>query len=239
MCEGSRSRRTASCAWLAVLPVALVLGARGASAVPIDLDDFDGSEALVDFNAEPTGVFFGSFTAPGITVTPEAGKWAIFAGSGFVIGTTGAAFNAVNDVGNADVTFTFDDPVSRFGVVFGSASLSLSAVVSAFDGSGTLVESQSFPSLRATFAGFQFSSPVSRVLIDRTDDLPFFTFVDDIRYLKAESIPEPSLVPLLATGLLTLVGRKSRADDLSAPLPVGRDAPGPGRTLARSNRRNA
>lgn len=195
---------------VAALGLALTLGAGTAEAVPIGLGGFDGTETLVDFNAATIGNFLGSYTAPGITVTPESGAWMIQSGGGGIIGTTGAAFNSNSGVGNGDVTITFDNPVSRFGMVFGtSIDATLSAVVAAFDSSNVLVETQSFPSFSNTFVGFQFSTAVTSILIDRTDSTTRFTFVDDIRYLASvESAPEPSALALLATGLLGFAWRR-------------------------------
>lgn len=190
---------------------ALAAAGFGACATPLALVDFDGSETLVDFNSAPTGSFFGAYSAMGVTLTAESGQYMFQAGGGGLLGTSGTAYNTNSASGNADVTFSFANAISRFGVNFGTAAYlgPLSAEVRAYDSANNLVEAMSFASFGNAFVGFDFASAVTTVVIDRTDATSYFTFVDDVRF-EAASVPEPTSMFLLGVAALAAGAARRR-----------------------------
>lgn len=188
----------------------MTVGALSAQAAVIPLSSFDGSETVIDFNGAPIGTFSGDFVTPDVTIQPGAGSYMFQSGGGSLLGTTGAAFNTHNVMSNLnqDITLFFGNAISRFGMNFGTGKgvATLSAVVNAYDINGGLVESLTFPNFENAFVGFDFSTSVSKIVIDRTDEngpnAGYFTFLDDVRFVKASSVPESSSFMLLMLGLM-------------------------------------
>lgn len=194
------------------------VGALSAEAAVIPLSSFTGSEAVVDFNAAAPGTFNGSYVASGVTIQAGSGSYMFQQGTGWLLGTTGTAFNTYSlyPSPNNDITMLFDSSISRFGMNFGTGAgvAFLSAVVKAYDGVGNLVDSATFTNFENAFVGFDFSSAVSKVVIDRTDDTSeyagYFTFLDDVRFVKSASVPESSSLVLLMMGLLGVAAARLR-----------------------------
>lgn len=192
----------------------LAIGSFGAQAAVIPLSSFDGSETVIDFNSESAGSFTGPFVTYGVSFQAASGAYMFQPGGGSLLGTGGAAFNTngLFPNPNNDLTLLFGSAISRFGMNFGTGSgvSLLSAVVSAYDGSGSLVESASFTNFENAFLGFDFSAPVSKIVIDRTDGSGYFTFIDNVRFVKSTPVPESSSLALLLAGLVGLFGIRKR-----------------------------
>ncbi len=190
---------------------ALAAACFSAGATPLTLVDFDGSETLVDFNSAPVGSFVGPFSAMGVTLTAQSGQYMFQAGGGGLLGTSGAAYNTNSSSGNGDVTISFATAISRFGMNFGTGATlgPLSAEVRAYDSANNLVESLTFASFGNAFAGFDFASAVTTVVIDRTDATNYFTFVDNVRFDTA-TVPEPTSILLLGIAALAAGAARRR-----------------------------
>lgn len=197
--------------FLRTLLVSTVLASAtlAANASTIGLGSFTGSESIIDFNSATIGSATGAYTTQGVTFTTSSNSYMIQScGGGCILGTTGAALNT-SGAGN-DLTVLFSTGISRFGMNFGTSSTGgpLSAIVTAYDSTGGIVESVSFPSFGNAFLGFDFASAVSRVVIDRTDSTGYFTFIDDVRFVEGGSVPEPGSLALL--GAVALAGALTR-----------------------------
>ncbi|MFO1390521.1 hypothetical protein [Cellvibrio sp.] len=192
----------------------LLVASLSARAAVIPLSSFDGSETVVDFDNVSVGVFSGTYKNSGVIFSTESGSY-IFQNTGWLLGTSGYAFNSFGLYPDAknDIELSFGSAITRFGMNFGNgAGSQLSAVVSAYDGSGNLVESLSFTDFDNAFVGFDFSSAVSKIIIDRTDGTDYFTFLDDVRFAPSISVavPESSSLVLALIGLIGLVGLRMR-----------------------------
>jgi hypothetical protein len=196
----------------------LSLSALSSHAAVIPLSSFDGSETVVDFNTAPMGTFDGDYTRSNVVFQSGSGSYMFQFGSGGLLGTSGAAFNTYSMLPhpNHDITMLFGDSISRFGMNFGTGSgvAFLSAVVNAYDSVGNLVDSATFTHFENAFVGFDFSTAVSKVVIDRTDEnteyAGYFTFLDNVRFVKSASVPESSSVALLIMGLLGVAAARLR-----------------------------
>jgi hypothetical protein len=87
--------------------------------------------------------------------------------------------------------------------------------VTAYDGVGNKVESVSFVDFDNGFVGFDFSSGVSKVIIKRTDGTDYFTFLDDIRFIRSVTVPESSTFILIMLGFAAIVCTRSRKAGLA------------------------
>ncbi len=183
----------------------------------VDLSAFDGSESLIDFNSEATGSFSGSFSTQGVTFQPEfqsgSDSYMLQSGGGSLIGSSGTALNTVgSSIGFNDLTLLFNNSISKFGMRFGTGTGigPLSATVSAYDNNGIFIESTTLASFDNAFVGFDFSSSASKIVIDRTDSTGYFTFIDDVRFVKSVETPEPSSLGIFGAAVLALALARRR-----------------------------
>ena len=185
----------------------------------VDLSAFDGSESVIDFNSEATGSFSGSFSTQGVTFQPESDSYMFQSGGGYLIGSIGTALNTVgSSSGFNDLTLLFSSSISKFGMRFGTGAGAgpLSAVVSAYDNNGIFIESTTLASFENAFIGFDFSSSASKIVIDRTDSTGYFTFIDDVRFVKSVETPEPSSLGIFGAAVLALaLVRRRKKSNLS------------------------
>ncbi len=184
-----------------------------AQATPLNLIDFEGTESIMTFDDGPSGPITGPLTYQGVTFTAESGHLLRQLYGGSVIGTTGIALNTINGPGNADMTLNFATGISRFGMNFGTCdTCHLSATITAYDASNLIVESMNLPSVTNSFVGFDFSSSVSKIFIDRTDAdaIGYFTFIDDVRFKEGGQVPEPASLALLSIGALVIALARRR-----------------------------
>lgn len=190
----------------------LATASLAAQATPLSLINFDGTESIITFNAEPSGNITGPVTYQGVTFTAQAGGFMIQSTGGSVIGTTGAALNTNSANGDMDMTLSFATGISRFGMNFGTCDgcNTLSATVTAYDASNLIVESISLSSFQNSFVGFDFASSVSKIVIDRTDTLSNFTFIDDVRFKEGGQVPEPASLALIGMGALAVALARRR-----------------------------
>lgn len=193
----------------------LIIASIDARSAVIPLANFDGSESIVDFNAVSPGVYGGAYVTSGVSFEAESGSY-IFQNTGWLLGTSGYAFNTYGPYPDAknDITINFGHSITRFGMNIGNGSGSqLSGVISAYDGLGNLVESFSLPNFDNAFVGFDFATAVKKVVFDRTDGSDSFTFLDDVRFVPSASfaVPEASSLVLMLLGLAGIVGLRGRA----------------------------
>lgn len=181
-----------------------------ASAVPIGIGDFDGTETLIDFSSAATGSFSGSYVEGDLSITSNTNSYLIQSAGGFGIGGSGPAFNTFgNSSADNGATLAFASDIVKFGMVFGASRSSnngLIATVAAFDGLGGLVESQTFTAFNNSFVGFAFDTAVASVVITRdpSEAAPGrYTFIDDVRFTTQAATP---VVPLPAGGVLLIGG---------------------------------
>lgn len=196
-------------------------------AVPISLADFDGSETLFDFNQLtpiPSGSpASGAFISNDFSIVSASGQYLLQPFGGTVVGSSSVAYNTLHgSIIETDVDIIFAASVSKFGMLFGNSnagSTSLSGTVSAYDMFDVLVESITFTNIKNMFVGFNFSTEVKSISIDRTDTQGRYTFIDDIRYLSSTgsssatgNVPVPSTLLLMLTAAFSLarLRRQSR-----------------------------
>lgn len=178
----------------------------------IALSNFDGSESLINFDGVSPGIYSGSYVRSGVNIEAESGSY-IFQNTGWLLGTNSYAFNTFGTYPDAknDIAISFASAITRFGMNFGNAIGShLSAIVIAYDTYGNVIESHEFTDFDNGFIGFDFSSVVSKIVIDRTDGTDYFTFLDDIRFLPSVTVAEPTSLILVLLGLASVIGLRSR-----------------------------
>lgn len=198
-----------------LVAASLLSSSIGAAAAPLSLNQFDGTESLIDFNALPGASGNGPVTFQGVTFTAQSNKWMVQPAGGSIIGTSGGAFNTDSYADNADLTLTFETSISRFGMNFGTSTglTFLSAIVTAYEANGAVVESLTLQLFDNSFVGFDFNAFVSKIVIDRIDRRDQYTFIDDVRFVSndiAEELPEPGSIVLICVGALAGVLARRR-----------------------------
>ncbi len=158
----------------------------------IGIEDFSGSETVVDFSSQvvpqtPDPIVFGDLTIDSdvsdLRVTELYDPFAEtpLASMGPYLGDL--LVNAPSEI-----ELRFATPVTRVGMWINGGNSNTSWTLTGFDLSGTPVGSHVFHYVSvdypdpSTFAGIEFSTPLARVTIVETLPNRQFTSIDDIRF---------------------------------------------------------
>ena len=204
----------ATVAWM----LTCVGGSTEAEAVPIGVGAFGSGAILQDYNGlglpmfptfNPTPLVIG-----GNTYTGSFGVlWYGLLGGQVSCNNSGSASECLaspSQFGFIDVTFA--TPVLRAGAYFGSVSAGWSATVSFFDQADDLLETIAVTgSSSIPFTGVQADSGlIKRIRFQGVSSSGGAVFPLDDLYSEVLSVPEPSTLLLLGTGVFAVGLRKRR-----------------------------
>ncbi len=178
--------------------VGVLLGAQQtARADIITLEDFSGSEVVVDFTGlnvpqTPDPIVIGDLTIDSdvsdLRVTEIYHPF-----GGTPLASKGLYLGDLLTIAPSNIEFQFATPISRLGMWINGGNSNTNWTLSAFDPSDDLVGTHTFdfvsvayPDL-STFAGIEFSTPFTRVTIVENLANGQFTNIDDIRFEPSES----------------------------------------------------
>ena len=186
-----------------------------ANATPISINDFSGSETLIDFNSGYS-ISGNTVTTAGVSfVSSEGGWWSASNWSSYFDNISGASLGYALADATSDtlVTINAGFSVNRIGILLSTTPVTEWSL-SAYASDNSLIETvtQSMPSdSEAVFLGLESTLSIDHFIISETGaGNGHVTLMDDLRFESVAPVPEPATILLFGTGIAGLVGARIR-----------------------------